>query len=62
MTMNMRNTLIGLTFVLLLAGTAFAQTPPVLDPVGPQVVDEGQTLTLHITSSDADLTIPVLST
>jgi voltage-gated potassium channel Kch len=36
--------------------------PPVLDPIGPQTVAEGGNLNLIITSSDADATIPALST
>ncbi|MEW5993653.1 MAG: Ig-like domain-containing protein [Candidatus Zixiibacteriota bacterium] len=35
-------------------------SPPVLDPIGPQVLTEGDTLTLLITASDPDGTIPSL--
>jgi PKD repeat protein len=34
--------------------------PPVIDPIGPQVVTEGQSLTLLITANDADSTVPVI--
>ncbi|NMC43026.1 MAG: hypothetical protein GYA46_03830, partial [candidate division Zixibacteria bacterium] len=45
-----------------LAAPAMAQTPPVLDPIGPQTVAEGGTLNLTATATDADATIPVLTT
>jgi hypothetical protein len=55
---------VALLFVLaIVAVGASAQTvAPVLDPIGAQSVDEGQTLNLVITASDADLTIPTLTT
>ena len=34
--------------------------PPVLDPIGPQAVDEGQNLNFGISASDPGLTIPAL--
>ncbi|MCB2230188.1 tandem-95 repeat protein [bacterium] len=54
----------ALLFVLaVFAVGASAQTAaPVLDPIGAQSVDEGQTLNLTITASDADATIPTLTT
>ena len=62
-TMKVQNILIGLILVVLLAVTAGAQTaPPVLDPIGAQVVDEGQTLQFRVSSSDLDGTTPILST
>jgi hypothetical protein len=55
--------LIGLTLVVALATATGAQTAvPMLNPIGAQSINEGQTLSLHITATDADVTIPVLST
>ncbi len=52
-----------LTGVLLLAAGAAAQTaPPVLDPIGAQSVNENVSLNFGVSASDADATIPVLST
>jgi hypothetical protein len=39
-----------------------ANRPPVLDPIGPQLVDEGANLNFGVTSSDPDGTIPILTT
>ncbi len=35
--------------------------PPILNPIGPQNVNENQRLQIHVTSSDIDGTFPVLS-
>jgi len=35
--------------------------PPVLDPIGPQTVTEGQQLDIHVTSTDPDGTFPQLT-
>ena len=35
--------------------------PPVLAPIGPKVVSEGSALLVHVTATDPDLTIPVIS-
>ncbi|MBK7141795.1 MAG: tandem-95 repeat protein [bacterium] len=59
----MRQLLFLTILMLTLAVTASAQTaPPVLDPIGPQSVDEGVLLTIGVTSSDLDATIPTLTT
>jgi len=39
-----------------------ANNPPVLDPIGPQTVAEGGNLNVPVTASDADGTIPALTT
>ena len=36
--------------------------PPVLDPIGPKLVDEGANLTFDVTANDPDGTIPELTT
>ncbi|MCH7878192.1 MAG: T9SS type A sorting domain-containing protein [candidate division Zixibacteria bacterium] len=41
-------------------GNPQANTPPVLAPIGPQSVDEGQTLSIRISATDAE-SIPVLN-
>ncbi len=61
--MILKKILPALALLLILAAAAGAQTAaPVLTPIGAQTVDEGTPLSLHITATDADATIPVLST
>ncbi|MCI0531903.1 MAG: cadherin-like domain-containing protein, partial [candidate division Zixibacteria bacterium] len=40
--------------VLILSGWAAAQTAPVLNPIGPQSIDEGQTLLFGLSATDID--------
>ncbi|MFZ1683292.1 MAG: Ig-like domain-containing protein [Candidatus Zixiibacteriota bacterium] len=56
-----RQILLGLAILTLLAVTAGAQTaPPVLDPIGPKIGNEGTLVTFIVTASDVDATIPTL--
>src|SRR4030067_1133166 len=53
--MRYKRILQALVFLGLAAyGLAWAQTAPVLDPIGAQSVNEGQTLMFRISATDAD--------
>ncbi len=57
------NTSSGLPSSPLVGGFFYeANNPPVLDPIGPQTVAEGGSLSVPVTASDPDATIPTLST
>ncbi len=61
--MNTRLSLLVLLIVAAFAMTAGAQTaPPVLNPIGPQSINEGLTLTVADTATDVDATTPIMQT
>ena len=61
--MYFRHLSIAFALVILMALGAAAQTaPPVLNPIGAQSSDEGVNLNFGVTTSDADATIPTLTT
>ncbi|MFH1372690.1 MAG: putative Ig domain-containing protein, partial [bacterium] len=51
-----------LTLVILVAAAGAQAAAPALDPIGPQNINEGQVLNFGVSASDADLTIPSLTT
>jgi len=57
------NTSSGLASAPLVGGFFYvANNPPVLNPIGPQTVAEGGSLSVPVSASDPDATIPTLST
>ncbi|MDD4052603.1 MAG: tandem-95 repeat protein, partial [candidate division Zixibacteria bacterium] len=53
---------VALIFIVSAVPVMAQTAPPVLDPIGAQTVAEGGTLNLTVTATDADATIPTLTT
>ena len=61
--MIMRRLILGLLAVIVMAVSVGAQgAPPELDPIGSKSTDENVNLNFSILATDADSTIPVIST